>query len=79
VIRKVTHISQSHDLDQIFAPVLDDLVKTGFGLSGLEAASAGAFNPGYTPNIPEHYNHMNTVSTQCLSVDWWSLTYLVAL
>jgi len=52
------------------------MVKTGFGL---DAASAGAFNPGYTPNMLEHYNHMNTVSTQCLSVDWWSLTYLVAL
>ena len=53
--------------------MLDDLAKTGFGQSGLEAASAGAFNPGYgyTPNIQGQYNHMNmnTVSIQCLVID----------
>jgi len=73
LIRKVTHISQSHDLNRIFAPVADDFVKTGFGLSGLEAASAGAFNPGYgyTPYVQNQYNHMNmnTVSIQCFAVD----------
>jgi hypothetical protein len=69
VIRKVTHISQlKHDLNRIFAPVADDLVKTGFGLSDLEAASAGAFNPDYgnTPYNQNQHNHtiMNTVSIQ---------------
>jgi hypothetical protein len=53
--------------------VLNDLAKTGFGQSGLEAASAGAFNPGYgcTPNVQDQYNHMsmNIVSIQCLVVD----------
>jgi hypothetical protein len=63
--------------------VADEFIKTGFGLSGLEAASAGAFNPdyGYTPYVQNQYNHMNmnTVSIQCLAVDRRSLTYLVVL
>ena len=46
----------------------DDFEKTGFGLSGLEAASAGTFNPdyGYTPYVQNQYNpvNMNTVSIQ---------------
>ena len=74
MIRKVTHISQSqgqHDLGWLFAPVAEDYVKTGWGLSNLEAAgSAGVSNPdyGYTPYIQNQYNHtiMNTVSTQML-------------
>ena len=71
MIRKVTHISQlQHDLNRIFAPVADDLVKTGFRLSDLEAASAGVFNLdyGYTPYDQNQHNHtiMNTVSIQML-------------
>ena len=53
--------------------MLNDLAKTGFRQSGLEATSAGAFNPGhgYTPNIEDQYNHMNMniVSIQYLVVD----------
>ena len=71
MIRKVTHISQSqHDLEWISAPVADDFVKTGFGLSDLEAAgSAGVFNPdyGHTPYIQNQYDqNTNTVSIQML-------------
>ena len=51
----------------------DDLVKTWFGLGGLETASSGAFNPdyGYTPDVQNQYDHMNmnTVSIQCSAVD----------
>ena len=51
----------------------DDLVKTGFRLSDLEAASAGVFNPdyGYTPYDQNQHNHtiMNTVSIRCLAID----------
>ena len=69
MIRNVTHISQlQHDLNRIFTPVADDLVKTGFRLSDLEAASAGAFNPDYRymPYDQNQHNHMNTVSIQML-------------
>ena len=63
--------------------MLDDLAKTGFGQSGLEAASAEAFKPGYsyTPKVQDQYNHMsmNIVSLQYLVVDWRLLTHLVAL
>ena len=73
-MRGVTHILQSHDLDWIFAPVANDMVITGFGLRGLETASAGAFNPSpsYSSNVPDHYNRMNMVGTQHLAVDWGS-------
>ena len=42
-------------------------VKTGWGLSDLETASAGVSNPEYG-YIPNQYNHtgMNTVITQML-------------
>ena len=69
MIRKVTHISHSqHDLQWIFAHVAEDYdVKTGWGPSDLETASAGVSNPEYG-YIPNQYNHtgMNTVSTQML-------------
>jgi len=70
-MKGVTHISQPHDLDWIFALVANDMVITRFGLRGLEAASAGAFDPSpsYSSNVPDHYNRMNTVGTQHLAVD----------
>ena len=72
---------QSHGLDWIFAPVANDLVNTGVGLSGLEAASTGASKPGYnySSNFMGQYDPMNVVSIRRLAVDWGSLTYLVTL
>ena len=61
--------------------MVNDLINTGVGPSGLEAASTGASNPSYnySSNFPGRYNPMNTVSIQRLAVDWGSLTHLVAL
>jgi hypothetical protein len=61
--------------------VADEMVNAGVGLSCIEAACAGAPNPGfnYPSDFLGQYNTMNTVSIQDLAVDWGSLTYVVAL
>jgi hypothetical protein len=78
---EVTHISQSQNLDSIFADVLDELLpNTGVGHGDL-GTSAGASNLafGYSYNIPDTDNYTNAVRTQRLFVNRGIPTYGIAL